>query len=109
LTAHSCITIRLPTYGNLYAWEFVKDGKELQVQVDGQCIFNTTPQTLQAVLDGYGLAYVPEDLILSHVASGQLRRVLDDWCPTFPGYHLYYPSRRQSSPAFSLVLDCLRI
>ncbi|MFL6675782.1 MAG: LysR substrate-binding domain-containing protein [Massilia sp.] len=109
LTAHSCITIRLPTYGNLYAWEFVKDGKELQVQVDGQCIFNTTPQTLQAVLDGYGLAYVPEDLILSHVASGQLRRVLDDWCPTFPGYHLYYPSRRQSSPAFGVVLGCLRI
>jgi DNA-binding transcriptional LysR family regulator len=109
LTAHSCITIRLPTYGNLYAWEFVKDGKELQVQVDGQCIFNTTPQTLQAVLDGYGLAYVPEDLIVSHVASGHLRRVLDDWCPTFPGYHLYYPSRRQSSPAFGVVLDCLRM
>jgi DNA-binding transcriptional LysR family regulator len=109
LMAHSCITIRLPTYGNLYAWEFVKDGKELQVQVDGQCIFNTTPQTLQAVLDGYGLAYVPEDLILSHVASGKLRRVLDDWCPTFPGYHLYYPSRRQSSPAFGVVLDSLRI
>lgn len=109
LTAHRCIALRLPTHGNLYAWEFVKGGKEYQVQVDGQCIFNTTPQTLQAVLDGYGLAYLPEDLILAHVGAGQLRRVLDDWCPTFPGYHLYYPSRRQSSLAFKVVLGCLRI
>jgi DNA-binding transcriptional LysR family regulator len=109
LTAHNCISFRLPTYGNFYAWEFVKDGRELQVQVEGQCIFNTTPQILQAALDGYGLAYIPEDLVLSYVAAGQLGRVLDDWCPTFPGYHLYYPSRRQSSPAFRLILDSLRV
>jgi DNA-binding transcriptional LysR family regulator len=108
LTAHSCINMRLPTYNTFYAWEFVKDGRDVQVQVDGQCSFNTTPQLLEAALDGYGLAYVPEDLIVDHAAAGRLRRVLDDWCPTFPGYHLYYPSRRQSSPAFVLVLDALR-
>jgi DNA-binding transcriptional LysR family regulator len=108
LTSHNCVNMRLPTHGALYAWEFAKDGQETQVHIDGQCIFNTTPQILQAALDGYGLAYVPEDLVLTHVASGQLERVLDDWCPTFPGYHLYYPSRRQSSPAFAVVLASLR-
>ena len=109
LTSHNCVNMRLPTHGALYAWDFAKDGQEMQVHIDGQCIFNTTPQILQAALDGYGLAYVPEDLILEHVASGQLQRVLDDWCPTFPGYHLYYPSRRQSSPAFAVVLASLRL
>jgi DNA-binding transcriptional LysR family regulator len=108
LTAHNCVNMRLPTYGGLYAWEFAKDGQELQVHVDGQSIFNTTPQVLQAALDGYGLAYVPDDIVVPHVAAGTLRRVLDDWCPTFPGYHLYYPSRRQSSPAFALVVEALR-
>ena len=108
LTGHNCVNMRLPTHGALYAWEFAKNGQETQVHIDGQCIFNTTPQILQAALDGYGLAYVPEDLILAHVDSGQLERVLDDWCPTFPGYHLYYPSRRQSSPAFAMVLASLR-
>jgi DNA-binding transcriptional LysR family regulator len=109
LTGHICVNLRLPTYNSVYAWEFVKDGREVEVHVDGQCIFNTTPQILQAALDGYGLAYVPEDLVLDHVAGGRLQRVLDDWCPTFPGYHLYYPSRRQSSPAFAVVLDALRV
>jgi DNA-binding transcriptional LysR family regulator len=109
LTGHNCVNMRLPTYDSFYAWEFVKDGRELQVQLEGQCIFNTTPQILQAALDGYGYAYVPEDLVLEHVAAGRLQRVLDDWCPTFPGYHLYYASRRQSSPAFALVLDALRV
>jgi DNA-binding transcriptional LysR family regulator len=109
LTGHSCVNMRLPTYNSVYAWEFVKDGRDVEVHVDGQCIFNTTPQLLQAALDGYGFAYVPEDLVLDHVAAGRLQRVLDDWCPTFPGYHLYYPSRRQSSPAFALVLDALRV
>jgi DNA-binding transcriptional LysR family regulator len=108
LTAHNCVNMRLPTYGGLYAWEFAKDGQELQVHVDGQAIFNTTPQVLQAALDGYGLAYVPADIVVAHVAAGRLQRVLDDWCPTFPGYHLYYPSRRQSSPAFALVVEALR-
>jgi DNA-binding transcriptional LysR family regulator len=109
LTAHQCINMRLPTYGNVYAWEFEKDGQALQVQVGGQCTFNTTPQMLQAALDGYGFAYVPEDLALGHLAAGRLLRALDDWCPTWPGYHLYYPSRRQSSPAFALIVDALRV
>ena len=109
LTAHGCINMRLPTNGGLYAWEFAKEGDELQVHVDGQAIFNTTPQTLQAALDGIGLAYVPDDLVGEHVAAGRLQRVLEDWCPVFPGYHLYYPSRRQASPAFALVLDALRL
>jgi DNA-binding transcriptional LysR family regulator len=108
LTGHNCINMRLPTYGGLYAWEFAKEGKDVAVQVEGQFIFNTTPQTLQAALDGRGLAYVPDDLADSHVVAGRLRRVLQDWCPRFPGYHLYYPSRRQASPAFALVLDALR-
>lgn len=108
LMAHNCVNMRLPTHGGLYAWEFAKDGRELQVHVDGQFIFNTTPQILQAALDGQGLAYVPEDMVTGHVDAGRLVRVLDDWCPTFPGYHLYYPSRRQSSPAFALVVEALR-
>jgi DNA-binding transcriptional LysR family regulator len=108
LTRHNCINMRLPTYGGLSPWEFVKDGKTLQVQVEGQAIFNTTPQKLQAALDGGGLATLPDDMVAEHVASGRLLRVLEDWCPTYPGYHLYYPSRRQASPAFSLVVDALR-
>jgi DNA-binding transcriptional LysR family regulator len=108
LTRHNCINMRLPTYGGLAPWEFTKDGKELQVQVDGQAIFNTTPQKLQAALDGAGLATLPDDMVREHVAAGRLQRVLEDWCPTFAGYHLYYPSRRQASPAFALVLDALR-
>jgi DNA-binding transcriptional LysR family regulator len=108
LTGHACINMRLPTYGGVYAWEFEKDGQALQVHVGGQCTFNTTPQILQAALDGHGFAYVPEDLVLAHAAAGRLKRVLDDWCPAFPGYHLYYPSRRQASPAFALVVDALR-
>jgi DNA-binding transcriptional LysR family regulator len=108
LTEHRCINIRLPTYGNFYAWEFAKDGRVLDVRVEGQCIFNTTPQVVQAALEGHGLAYVPEDIVSSYVAAGQLQCVLADWSPTFPGYHLYYPSRRQSSPAFALVLAALR-
>lgn len=109
LTGHQCINMRLPTHGKVYAWEFEKDGQALSVQAGGQCTFNTTPQMLQAALDGYGFAYLPEDLVLGHVAAGRLARVLEDWCPTWPGYHLYYPSRRQASPAFRLVVDALRI
>jgi DNA-binding transcriptional LysR family regulator len=108
LTRHNCINMRLPTYGGLSPWEFVKDGKALQVQVEGQAIFNTTPQKLQAALDGGGLATLPDDMVADHVACGRLVRVLEDWCPTYPGYHLYYPSRRQASPAFALVVDTLR-
>ncbi|HEX8785269.1 MAG TPA: LysR family transcriptional regulator [Telluria sp.] len=109
LTGHQCINMRLPTYDSVYAWEFEKGGQALQVQVQGQCTFNTTPQMLQAALDGHGFAYVPDDLVRDHVMAGRLRRVLEDWCPAFPGYHLYYPSRRQASPAFALVVEALRI
>jgi len=108
LTDHSCINLRLPTYGGLYAWEFAKGGRELKVRVDGQLIFNGTAQMLNAAVAGFGLAYVPEDLAQQHVAAGRLKRVLEDWCPPFPGYHLYYPSRRHSSPAFALLVDALR-
>jgi DNA-binding transcriptional LysR family regulator len=108
LTGHNCANLRLPTHGGIFAWEFVKGGQDLRVQVSGQMIFNTTPQMLAAALEGHGLAYVPEDLVQRHVAEGQLVQVLKDWCPTFPGYHLYYPSRRQSSPAFTLIVDALR-
>src|SRR5437660_5968010 len=108
LTDHNCINLRLPTYGGLYAWEFEKGGRELKVRVEGQLVFNGTTQMLNAALAGFGLAYVPEDLAQPHLAQGRLKRVLDDWCPPFPGYHLYYPSRRHSSPAFALLVDALR-
>jgi DNA-binding transcriptional LysR family regulator len=108
LTAHSCITIRLPTYGGLYAWEFERDGHELKVRVEGQLVFNTIALRLNAVLSGLGLAYMPEDQVREHVAAGRLVRVLEDWCAPFPGYHLYYTSRRQCSPALSLLVEALR-
>jgi DNA-binding transcriptional LysR family regulator len=108
LTDHKCINLRLATYGGLYAWEFERGGRELKVRVDGQLVFNGTAQMLNAALAGFGLAYVPEDVALPHIAGGRLKRVLEDWCPPFPGYHLYYPSRRHSSPAFSLLVDALR-
>jgi|SRR5689334_2551552 DNA-binding transcriptional LysR family regulator len=109
LTDHNCINLRLSTRGGLYAWEFEKGGRELKVRVDGQLIFNSTGATLNAAVAGLGIAYVPEDLIKPHVAAGRLRRVLEDWCQPFPGYHLYYPSRRHSSPAFALLVDALRL
>lgn len=108
LTAHECINLRLPTYGGLLAWEFEKDGKQVNVQVQGQLVFNTTPQLLQAALAGFGLAYVPEDLVRQQVAEGRLTQVLKNWSPTYPGHHLYFPSRRQSLPAFALVVNALR-
>jgi len=108
LADHNCINLRLPTYGGLYAWEFEKGGRELKVRVDGQLVFNGSAQMLNAALAGFGLAYVPEDLAQPHVTQGRLKRVLEDWCPPFPGYHLYYPSRRQLSPAFALLVDALR-
>ncbi|MBE2211257.1 MAG: LysR family transcriptional regulator [Xanthomonadaceae bacterium] len=108
LTRHNCITIRLPTYGGIYAWEFEKKGKELKVRVEGQLVFNNIAMRLDAALKGLGLAYMPEDLVETHVAEGRLIRVLADWCEPFPGYHLYYPSRRQASPAFTLLRDALK-
>ncbi|NEJ74085.1 LysR family transcriptional regulator [Rhizobium phaseoli] len=108
LTDHNCINLRLPTYGSVYAWEFEKDGHELRVRVEGQLVFNNIALRLNAVLAGLGLAYLPEDAVQAHLADGRLVRVLEDWCPPFPGYHLYYPSRRHASPAFALVVDALR-
>ncbi|SDR46029.1 DNA-binding transcriptional regulator, LysR family [Rhizobiales bacterium GAS113] len=108
LTAHDCINLRLPTYGGLYAWEFEKGGRELKVRVEGQLVFNNIALRLSAVLAGLGLAYLPEEQVQTHLAEGRLVRVLADWCPPFSGYHLYYPSRRQSSPAFALIVDALR-
>ncbi len=109
LTNHRCINLRLPTYGGLYAWEFERRGRQLNVRVDGQLIFNTTPPIVATALDGLGLAFLPEEEFAPHIEAGRLVRVLEDWCPPFPGYHLYYPSRRQPSPAFSLVVDALRV
>ncbi|MNI37437.1 HTH-type transcriptional regulator DmlR [compost metagenome] len=108
LTAHNCITLRMPTHGGLYVWEFEKDGQELNVRIEGQLVFNNIAMRLEAALQGLGLAYMPEDLVQEHVAQGRLIRVLEDWCEPFSGYHLYYPSRRQSSPAFNLLRETLR-
>jgi DNA-binding transcriptional LysR family regulator len=108
LIAHNCINLRLPTHSSLYAWEFEKGGRELKVRVDGQLTFNTTMQMLSAALAGFGLTYVPEGLVQAHLTRGRLKRVLEDWCPPYSGYHLWYPSRRQSSAAFALVVEALR-
>jgi DNA-binding transcriptional LysR family regulator len=108
LVEHNCINLRLPTHGGLYAWEFEKGSRELKVRVDGQLYFNTTTQMLHAGLAGLGLAYLPEGLVQPHINKGRLKRVLADWCPPYPGYHLYYPSRRQPSAAFALLVETLR-
>lgn len=108
LTNHSCINLRLPTLGGLYAWELKKGKRELNVRVDGQLIVNGMSQMLNAVLAGLGLGFMLEDVVREHVAKGQLLPVLEDWSPTFSGYHLYYPSRRHASPAFGLLVDALR-
>lgn len=108
LARHMCINLRLPTLGGLYAWEFDKDGRELRVRVEGQLAFNNSGMILRAAKAGFGLACLIEDHVAEALADGSLIRVLDDWCGPFPGYHLYYPSRRQSSPAFSLLVDALR-
>lgn len=108
LTAHNCINLRLPTHGGLYAWEFEKRRRALNVHVDGQWVFNSVAQMLSAARAGVGLAYVPEDAARSFIADGQLFRVLESWCPPFPGFHLYFPSRRQHSPAFALLVEALR-
>ena len=107
LVDHNCITLRLP-HGGLYAWEFEKGGRELRVRVEGQLTYNTTTQMLNAALAGLGLAYVPEGLAQPHLAKGGLKRVLEDWCLPYSGYHLYYPSRRQPSAAFALLVEALR-
>ncbi|MBA4011107.1 MAG: LysR family transcriptional regulator [Phenylobacterium sp.] len=108
LTGHNCINLRFPTLGGLYAWEFEKDGRELNVRVEGQLVFNETRLIVRAACAGLGLAYVLEDHVAEHLADGRLVRALEDWCPPFSGYHLYYPSRRQHTPAFALLVEALR-
>ncbi|HDL7880888.1 TPA: LysR family transcriptional regulator [Yersinia enterocolitica] len=108
LQHHRCINMRLPTMGGLYAWEFEKEGRELKVRVDGQLTFNSIRQRIDAAVIGFGLTMVPEDAVKTEIASGNLIRVLEDWCEPFPGYYLYYPSRRQHTTAFSLLADALR-
>jgi DNA-binding transcriptional LysR family regulator len=108
LTGHICINQRFSTNGGLWAWDFERDGRELKVRVDGQIVLNGTVEILEAALDGFGLAYVPEDVAEPHLKSGRLMRVLDEWSPAWPGYHLYYTSRRQASPAFALLVNVLR-
>lgn len=108
LASHNCIASRLPTYGGLFPWGLEKDGREVKVRGDGQLVFNSLALRLNSALDGLGLAYLPEDQAIPHIRAGRLIRVLEDWCPPFPGYHLYYPSRRHFSPALSVLVDVLR-
>ncbi|SDR44871.1 transcriptional regulator, LysR family [Rhizobiales bacterium GAS113] len=107
LTSQKCINMRLPTYGGLFPWGLEKRGREVNVRGEGQLVFNNLALRLHSALDGLGLAYMPEDQVLPYIANGRLVRVLEDWCPYFPGYHLYYPSRRHS-PALGVVVDALR-
>ena len=108
LISQNCINLRLPSHGGLYAWEFEKGGRELKVRVDGQMTCNGAIQMLNAALAGHGLAYIPEEMAEPYLAKGRLKRVLGDWCQPYSGYHLFYPSRRQSSAAFNLVMEALR-
>lgn len=108
LMQHDCINYRFPSSGALYVWEFEENGREIKVRVDGQLVFNNIFHVLDAALAGRGLGYVPEEIALPHIAKGKLQRVLEDWSPYWDGYHLYYPSRRQSSPAFVTLVDALR-
>ena len=108
LVGHNCINLRLPSHGGLYAWEFEKNGRELNVRVEGQFILNSTGQMLSAALAGSGLAYLPESMAQPYLTKGRLKRVLQEWCLPYSGYHLFYPSRRQPSAAFALVVDALR-
>ena len=106
--SHRCINQRMPTSGGLYVWDFERRGRKVNLRVDGQLVFNTSPPQVDAALAGLGIVLLPEDELALHIAAGRLVRVLEDWCPQFAGYHLYYPSRRQPSPAFSLVVEALR-
>ena len=108
LATHNCINLRFPTLGGLYAWEFEKGGRAVNARVEGQFIVNDIALARLAALDGAGIAYLPEDYVQPEIEVGRLTRVLKDWCPPFSGYHLYYPSRRQNSAAFALLVEALR-
>ena len=105
---HSCIGLRLPTHGGLYTWPFRKGRNEFNVKAEGQLVFNTLLQMVQGALDGFGLAYIPEDVARPYFSAGKLEQVLEDWAVVYQGYHLYFPKRRQASPAFRLVVNALR-
>ncbi|AWC84085.1 LysR family transcriptional regulator [Enterobacter cloacae complex sp. FDA-CDC-AR_0164] len=109
LTQHQCINQRMIKSGGIYVWDFDHDGGDLNVRVNGQLTFNTSWHIVEAALAGFGIAFLPEDEFGDHIAEGRLIRVLEPWCLPFPGYYLYYPSRKQPSPAFSLVVDALRM
>jgi DNA-binding transcriptional LysR family regulator len=108
LAQHNCISLRLPTHGGLLPWDFDKDGQDVKLRVTGQWVFNSSSPIVKAALADYGLAFVPEDMVLEHIAAGRLVRVLDDWCKPYPGYYVYYPSRRQSSRALAIIVEALR-
>nr|WP_319528028.1 LysR family transcriptional regulator [Pseudomonas laurentiana] len=108
LSEHNCINLRLPTHGSLLLWDFEKDGDEVKARVEGQWTFNSSVPTLRAAVAGCGLAFLPEDMVTNALAEGSLVRVLEDWCQPFPGYHLYYPNRREQSSALGVVIDALR-
>lgn len=108
LVDHNCINMRMQSGGGLYTWDFQRKDRHVNVRVDGQLIFNTSPNIVDAALAGLGIAWLPEEEFAPHIEEGRLLRVLENWCPPFPGYYLYYPNRRQPSPAFSLVVDALR-
>ncbi|NIJ35250.1 LysR family transcriptional regulator [Sphingomonas oligoaromativorans] len=108
LAGHRCINLRFPTYGGLYAWEFERSGRALNVRVEGQLIVNEILLARRAARDGAGIAYLPEDYVAEDIREGRLTRILADWCPPFPGYHLYYPNRRQRSPAMTLLVEAIR-
>ncbi|MCC7252369.1 LysR family transcriptional regulator [Hyphomicrobium sp.] len=108
LVRHVCINMRHETAGGIYAWEFEKGGQDLRVRVNGQLTFNNSYAMIDAAVNGYGIGYVPENIVERHLASGSLVQVLDDWSPFFDGYFLYYPSRRQNLPAFKVIVDALR-
>ena len=108
LMHHNCICLRLTTAGGLYAWEFQQDGRDIRMRVDGQLTYNSTLPMVEAAVAGYGIAYVPEDIVAEHVAAGRLQVALEEWSPPFTGYYLYYPSRRQNAPAFKVILEALR-
>ncbi|WP_448664751.1 LysR family transcriptional regulator [Sphingomonas sp. CJ20] len=108
LTGHACLNLRLPTYGGLYAWEFEQEGRARRVRVEGQLTFSSIFPILEAARDGFGIGYLPQTLVQSSLESGTLEAVLTEWSPPFPGYHLYYPSRRQPTAAFAALVEGLR-
>jgi DNA-binding transcriptional LysR family regulator len=108
LAHHNCVNLRFPTRGGLYAWEFEKRGRAVNVRVEGQLIVNDIALARRGACNGLGVAYLPDDYVQADIEAGRLIRVLDAWCPPFPGYHLYFPSRRQQSPAFALLVETLR-